>query len=40
MFKLPAKPSSGAHVHELADFAELLAWANQMGDPPAMPGWQ
>ncbi len=29
MFKLPAKPSSGAHVHELADFAELLAWANQ-----------
>lgn len=28
MFKLPARPSSGADVHELADFAELLAWAN------------
>lgn len=27
MFKLPAKPSTGAHIHELADFAELLAWA-------------
>lgn len=28
MFKLPARPSSGADVHELADFAELLAWTN------------
>lgn len=28
MFKLPARPSSGADIHELADFAELLAWAN------------
>lgn len=29
MFKLPARPSSGANVHELADFAELLAWSNK-----------
>ena len=28
MFKLPAKPSAGAEVHELADLAELMAWAN------------
>lgn len=28
MFKLPARPSSRADIHELADFAELLAWAN------------
>jgi len=26
MFKLPAMPSARADVHELADFAELLAW--------------
>jgi len=26
MFKLPAPPSARANVHELADFAELLAW--------------
>ena len=26
MFKLPALPSARADVHELADFAELLAW--------------
>lgn len=26
MFKLPALPSPRAEVHELADFAELLAW--------------
>lgn len=26
MFKLPAIPSDRAEVHELADFAELLAW--------------
>ncbi len=29
MFKLPALPSPRADVHELADFAELLAWRNQ-----------
>lgn len=29
MFKLPARPSTQAGVHELADFAELLAWKNQ-----------
>lgn len=29
MFKLPAKPSAGAEVHELADLAELMAWANK-----------
>jgi len=28
MFKLPALPSSGANMNELADFAELLAWQN------------
>ncbi|MDD5297186.1 MAG: hypothetical protein PHU46_09745 [Rhodocyclaceae bacterium] len=28
MFKLPALPSARAGLHELADFAELLAWAN------------
>lgn len=28
MFKLPALPSPRADVHELADFAELLAWQN------------
>lgn len=28
MFKLPALPSPRADVHELADFAELLAWHN------------
>lgn len=28
MFKLPALPSPRAAVHELADFAELLAWQN------------
>lgn len=28
MFKLPALPSPGAETHELADFAELLAWQN------------
>lgn len=28
MFKLPSRPASGADVHELADFAELLAWVN------------
>lgn len=28
MFKLPALPSARADVHELADFAELLAWQN------------
>ena len=26
-FKLPGKPSAKADIHELADFAELLAWA-------------
>jgi hypothetical protein len=26
MFKIPAMPSARADVHELADFAELLAW--------------
>lgn len=29
MFKLPAKPSAGADVHELADFSEIMAWANK-----------
>lgn len=29
MFKLPAKPTVGADVHELADFVELMAWANK-----------
>jgi len=29
MFKLPAKPSVGAEAHELADLAELMAWANR-----------
>lgn len=29
MFKLPAMPSARADVHELADFAELLAWQRQ-----------
>lgn len=29
MFKLPAKPSVGAEAHELADLAELMAWANK-----------
>lgn len=29
MFKLPALPSPRADVHELADFAELLAWQNE-----------
>lgn len=29
MFKLPALPSARADIHELADFAELLAWANK-----------
>lgn len=29
MFKLPSKPSPRAEIHELADFAELLAWANK-----------
>lgn len=29
MFKLPAKPSAGAEAHELADLAELMAWANR-----------
>lgn len=29
MFKLPARPSAQAGVHELADFAELLAWINK-----------
>jgi hypothetical protein len=28
VFKLPALPSARAGLHELADFAELLAWAN------------
>lgn len=28
-FKLPAKPTAGADVHELADLAELMAWANK-----------
>lgn len=28
MFKLPALPSAKAGLHELADFAELLAWKN------------
>lgn len=28
MFKLPGLPSPRADVHELADFAELLAWQN------------
>lgn len=28
MFKLPGKPTPGADAHELADFAELMAWAN------------
>ncbi len=28
MFKLPALPSPRADVHELADFAELMAWQN------------
>jgi len=28
MFKLPALPSPRADIHELADFAELLAWQN------------
>ncbi|WP_342616492.1 hypothetical protein [Rhodoferax sp. GW822-FHT02A01] len=28
MFKLPALPSARAGIHELADFAELLAWQN------------
>ena len=28
MFRLPALPSPRADVHELADFAELLAWQN------------
>jgi len=28
MFKLPAPPSPRADIHELADFAELLAWQN------------
>lgn len=28
MFKLPALPSSRAGIHELADFAEFLAWQN------------
>ena len=28
MFKLPALPSPRADVHELTDFAELLAWQN------------
>lgn len=27
-FKLPGKPSPKADVHELADFAELIAWKN------------
>jgi len=26
MFKLPGLPSASANIHELADFAELLAW--------------
>lgn len=29
MFKLPAMPSARADVHELADFAELLAWQRE-----------
>lgn len=29
MFTLPGKPSPGADPHELADFAELMAWANR-----------
>lgn len=29
MFKLPGKPSLRADIHELADYAELLAWANK-----------
>lgn len=29
MFKLPALPSARADIHELTDFAELLAWANK-----------
>lgn len=29
MFKLPGKPSPSADVHELADYAELLAWVNK-----------
>jgi len=29
VFKLPAKPTAGAEVHELADLAELMAWANR-----------
>lgn len=29
MFKLPGLPSPRADVHELADFAELLAWQNE-----------
>lgn len=29
MFKLPALPSPRADIHELADFAELLAWQNE-----------
>jgi hypothetical protein len=28
MFRLPALPSARADIHELADFAELLAWQN------------
>ncbi len=28
-FKLPAKPTARADVHELADLAELMAWANK-----------
>ena len=28
MFKLPNPPTPGAECHELADFAELLAWQN------------
>lgn len=28
-FKLPAKPTAGAAAHELADLAELMAWANK-----------